>query len=453
MATERLLQLRRLAELKGVKPDVPDAAIEPERDLAAQSRMIPRQTDPASMPEFNARDFPEQLGGDVTDVAAKVPGLRKIAPELGYGANVAAQYFSGGPLSKAPSAIAKAAPAAKDMGAAASKAIGSMAPKIAPEVSELAQKAHAMGIKIPLDALSDNRILKVIGQAFREVPLSGDMTGANREAFNGAIIKLIGGDEKATKISPQVYDAAMSKSGKTIGDISAKNPIPFDAALAGKLDEHSAHVMGFEPDEGIQRVVNNYIKEIRDAGAAKGQIDGEVMRKIRTQLTSQMRTTSNGDLKHALSELDETLLDSVHAQLTPAERETFDAARTQYAIGKTIEPLIAKAAVKGSGDMSPAAFANQLIATKSGKSMIARGRGGKAGDIAAVGSKFLTEPGSSNTAERGLAYTALGGGGLAGGVPAAAGIWGGANLYNRVGPKVARKLTQSTADKAIGTKP
>lgn len=406
----------------------------------------------ARVAENRAREFSSnttyqprgQAGKDYVENIAGALDKSKLA-----GLNPATAMELSGAIQPAAAAVRQsagnAAQGVKNVaGGAVNAAASTIAPKISPEVASLARKAEKMGIKVPLDALGDNRVIKFLGQAFREVPLSGSMTAENRAAFNRKVMELVGGDAKSGKISPQAFDAAMTKSGKTIGDISAKNPVPLDAKLTTEFEKHALNANNFETSE-VGKIVNSYLRELTESGAAKGQIDGELFRKIRTKLTTQMRSTSNGDLKHALSELDETLLDAVKGQLSPTEIKAFDTARGQYALGKTIEPLIAKAAVKGSGDMSPAAFANQLISTKSGKSMMARGHGGQAGDVAAVGNKFLTEPGSSGTAERSMAYGALGGGGLVGGLPAAATIYGAANLYNRAGPAIARKLTARDA--------
>jgi hypothetical protein len=136
------------------------------------------------------------------------------------------------------------------------------------------------------------------------------------------------------------------------------------------------------------------------------------------------------------------MLDAIEANLSPAELKEFTTARQNYYNGKVIEPLVAKAAVKGGGDMSPAAYANALAGSPSRKTAIAKGRGGEPVDISAVGSKFLTEPGSSNTSEKALAYSLLGGGAGLAAAPGAGGIWSAANLYNRLGPRLAKKIVE-----------
>lgn len=336
---------------------------------------------------------------------------------------------------------AKQSPEAFALKEGAGKVGRAMRPNLDPQVAELAQKAQGMGIKIPPDMLSDNKFLRIIGQASREVPLSGSKVPENRAAFNRAIIKAFGGDERADKISPQVFDQAMKRHGGTIGDISAKNPVPYSPQLAKKLEEHAFNAANFETAD-VAKIIKSYTDEMGGLGRAKGVIDGEALRKLRTKLTQQMRRTNNGDLKHALSELDDTMLDAIQSQLGPQELQAFNQARQFYANGKTVEPLIAKAAAKGQGNMSPAALAGRVTATSAGKSATARGSGGDLADISAVGNRFMTEPPSSLTAERGLTYGILGGLGGAGFanplIPAT--IYGGANLYNRLGPRITRGM-------------
>lgn len=323
---------------------------------------------------------------------------------------------------------------AEGVGSVASKAGAAMKPVIDPDTLALAEKAKAFGIKVAPDMLSNNKFARIAGQASRDVPLSGSQTASNQVAFNKAIIKLIGGDENADKITAPVFSEAMKKSGGTIGSISEKHPIPLSGGLGDNLAAYAQKVSQFDTEE-VGKIINSYIGEIRKAAGPDGVIDGQLFRKIRTQLTTQMRTTSSGDLRNALSELDDHMLDAVTKQLTPEELVQFADARKKYAIGKTVEPLVAKAAVKGNGDMSPAAFANQLVATKAGKNLIAHGRGGDAADLAAAGARFLTEPKSSFTTERGLVYGGLAG--LAKVEPTTAGaLWGGANAYNRFGSKL-----------------
>lgn len=326
------------------------------------------------------------------------------------------------------------------LGQGVSKLGKAFVPKIDPETAKIAKKAANMGIQVPLDMLTDNNVLKVFGRAMREIPLSGSPTSANRTAFNKSILKTIGADEKAEKVTPEVFSAAMNKHGKTIGDISARHDIVVDAALKKQVADHLAELSKETPD--VAGVVKGYITDIQSR-IKNDKIDGETFRKLRSQLTTQMRTTQNGDLRRALSQLDEEMLDAVQKNLSADELKQFNEARQYYANGKQIEPLVAKAAIKGQGDMSPAAYANAQVSNAARKAAVAKGKGGAPADVAQAGSKFLTEPSSSNTAEKGMIYKGLGGG-LAAMHPAVAGgVYSLANLYNRFGPVIAKKLLEN----------
>ncbi len=338
-----------------------------------------------------------------------------------------------------PPVLAPAASAAgKAVGNVARKAGQAMGKGMDPQVAELARKAEAMGIKVTPDMLSDNKFVRLMGQASREVPASGSPVAGNREAFNRMIVKAFGGDDNAKKITPAVFEKAMNTHGETIGDISGKYPIPYNPDLQARFAKHAANAKSFETSD-VAKIINSYTAEIADLGRMKGYIDGIAFRKVRTKLTSQMRRTNNGDLKHALSELDDEMLNAIEAQLSPQDLQSFHQARQYYANGKTVEPLIAKAASKGLGDMSPAALAGRVTASPSGKSAVARGKGGDLADISAVGSRFMTEPKTSMTTERGTAYGILGGSAFADPHITAL-LYALANLYNRAGPSVARGM-------------
>lgn len=357
------------------------------------------------------------LGGKTTDIATKIGLPPKVAAGAGTIANVGAQ------------ALPAIFGGAKGLGSARVPSI----PKPPGMDMTLAQKATEHGIPLRPDMLSKNKFLRMAGEASEQVPLSGGKGEARQVAFNKAIAKTLGAE--GDKITPDVYEKAMNKYGKMIGDISGKNPVPFDAKLKSALESHAANAANVETAD-VAKAINYYVKEIVDQGTAKGQIDGIALRKIRTKLTGQMRRTTNGDLKHALSELDEDLLDSIQGQLSPDELKSFNQARRYYRNGKIIEPLVAK----GTGDISPQALMGRVTSDASGKAAMARGKSGDIGDLARIGQRFLKEPASSGTAERKAVYSGLLGGGALAEPMTAASIYGGANIYNRLSPWLARKM-------------
>ena len=331
--------------------------------------------------------------------------------------------------------------AAAQSGARLSQLAGKVVPKMDPTTARLAAVAQERyGIPLRPDQLYGNKLAKMAGEASEKVPLSGSKADVRQEAFNKAVIGTIGGDPAATKLTPDVFDQAIRRSGQKIGDIAAKTPLMIDQELSNALDSHLANVSKYETSD-VARVITNYIDELRTK-AADGAVPGEAFRKLNTKITSQMRSTSNGDLKHALGELQDDLQDALQRGLSGDDLAALQAARQQYAIAKTIEPLVAKSAT---GDISPAGLMGRVTANNAGKSRMARGTGGEIGDLARIGQRFLKEPASSGTAERGLVY-GLAGGGVVAEPATATGIYTLSNLYNRAGAAAARKLTPNLRD-------
>lgn len=416
--------------------------------LPAQVAGIVDEISGAGRGEDRAREFSENTtwrprteeGREYLSKFGKFLDETKLAglnPAVGIEASVLARparAAMGSAAGRAAEAI-KDSPEAHAIKAGFAKAVTALKPDIDPQTLALGIKAKEMGMAITPDMLTDNKFMRLLGQASRDVPLSGSPTPENRVAFNRAIIDAFGGDTKEKKITPQVYAAAMKEHGGTIGDLSAKYPID-KAALDAKIVEYSNSVRNETP--AVRDVVRGYLSDM-DKADVDGKIDGTAFKNLRGELTTQMRGETDANLKRVMSRLDDVMLDAIQQNLSADELPKFNRARLYYSNGKTVEPLIAKAAVKGRGDMSPAALAGQVTSSGAKKHAVAMGRGGDLADIAAVGSRFMTEPGSSMTSERGLVYGGLGGSAFANPlIPA--GVWGGANLYNRLGPSFSNML-------------
>lgn len=329
---------------------------------------------------------------------------------------------------------AKAAPAMQRVGAAAEEtAAADRAPAAVkmsdPEKSALARKALDYGIDLRPDMLSDNKFMRMIGEAFDKIPLAGSKAEQRQVAFNRGLLNLIGGDADAKRITPAVFDRAITKSGQKIGGISEKAPVNVDSTAL----ERNIHETAAFATEDVAKVVKSYVDEI-NAKAQGGTIDGRAFREINTKLGKQIRR-SEGDMQFHLDALQESLEDMLAGSRTGEELQELQAARKQYAIAKTLEPMVAKSKY---GDMSPGGLMNAVTSTKDKKSMMARGRGGELGDLARIGQAFLKEPDTSNTAERAITYGLIGGAAVE--PTTAASIYGAANLYNRLGPRIARRM-------------
>lgn len=325
---------------------------------------------------------------------------------------------------------------AKAAGSAAAKAL----PAVDQETAQLAREAHAMGFRLTPDQVMGGKYAKAIGEAAASVPMSGSNWKANREIFTNRVADLAG--VEGGKMTRKAVDAAYNKWGKQeIGGINAKYPVPIDRSAIQALRSNAA---GELPE--VASVVNHYTDLVQKK-AVNGVLPGTVFRKINTDLGNRIRTTSNGDLKNALGNLQEDLMDRQRAAITdPADQARLDTARRHYAILKTVEPLAAKSPT---GEIAPSSLLGVLTATKAGKARVARGAAGDLGKLADIGQRFLKEPPSSGTAERRFAQGipaavgGLAGAGAAGAPGALAGLgtaYLGANLYNRFGPSLTERM-------------
>jgi hypothetical protein len=356
--------------------------------------------------------------------------LGGLAPEMGMAPKLASEARIAAPA--IPGQVARmASEAPGQIGRSIDKVGKALTPTIAPETLDLARKAQAAGIPLRPDMLTNSRIMRMVGDTLEQVPLSGNKGAARQSEFNRAAAETIGADTTTGKITPDVFLKAINENGEKIGELSEKYSIPANAKLNSDLDG-IVHNAEFETAD-TARPVMKYVNEIKSKMNSDGVIDGTTFRKIRTQLTAQMRRSQNADVTHALSEIDDVMLDHIQAQLKPEELEDFNKARMQYRNAKVLEPIVAK----GDGNISPGALMARVTATGQGKAQMAKGTGGDLGDLARIGQKFLNEP----PTQKQMAYGVLGE--LGTGIIApgkTAGVVGAANAYNRAAPWLANKM-------------
>jgi hypothetical protein len=412
---------------------------------------------PLAIPFSKAKDAKalEEEGGKLAEALTYQPRTQTGQELLGTVGNaINNSGIIGLPIGPEMMAATRmAAPAARQAGAAVKAATApevfmaknaarkiasiSMLPKVNQETAQLASRAQQFGMKLTPDMLSGNKIARITGEAAAKVPFSGAPGEANQVAFNRSLIKMIGGDEAAHAMTPDIFGDALLSNGEKIGEISGRTHIPMNDSFAQALANHVDEAAKFQT-EGNANILNSYVRELQNKAAQNGGvIDGTAFRTLNSKIGRQIRGTTDGDLKNTLGDLQGSMFDALQANIAhPDDLAALMDARRKYAIAKTIEPLVAKSPT---GDISPAGLMGRVTADGSGKTRMATGNGGDLGDLARVGQRFLKEPGSSNTAERGLAYTIMGGGALAN-LPVTAGVVTGANLYNRLSPLLANRI-------------
>lgn len=312
-------------------------------------------------------------------------------------------------------------------------------PKMEPGRAALAQKAVGADIPLNLHQLTENKFARLIGEAAENIPYSGSKRKQRQQKFNNGITRAIDPESKATSLTPEVFEAAMEKAGETIGAVAERTPVPVETF--GNLTEVARRET---PD--VQGVVGTYVADLLQmADEGGGVVSGTRLRKLRSEIGRQARSTPNGDLRRTLGDLTKRIDDAVTEHAPEADIAALADARRRYAIGSTVLPLVAKSA---NGDISPAALLGQVTRDNAGKQRMARGRGGELGEYARIGQQFLKEQATSNTAERNLVYRGLTDAVTAG---KAATAYPFALAYNLLGPRVAKLILDRQAKRGAPT--
>lgn len=302
-----------------------------------------------------------------------------------------------------------------------------------PELAKVAQTAS--DLKYPIDVRPDQvvkgaKFSKLAGQAASDYPLAGSKKTSNIENFTKNVIDQLNPESEETRLTPDVYAEAMDRSGKGIGDIAARTPVP-------EADISFTELQGTlrKATEDNQRIVNAYVDDVKNAaGENGGVVDGTRLKEINSEIGQQARANAGNDLGRHLNDLQDVIQGAVEKNASPADVQPLRDFRRQYAYGKMLEPDVAKTI---DGLMDPSALMATVTRTKAGKNYMAKAAGGPIGDLAKVG-KLIAEPKSSGTAERSLLYgmakdTGKAVAGVLGGHPASL-------LYNKLGPKVTRAV-------------
>lgn len=307
-----------------------------------------------------------------------------------------------------------------------------------PELAKVAQLAGEQ--KYPIDVRPDQivegaKFTKLAGQAASDVPLSGSKKSSNQVAFTRNLIDMLNPEETtADRLTPDVFDKAMTRSGEGIGEITARTPVPESDITHGIESVRNSLSKATEDN---RRIVTEYLNDIQNAAAENdGVLDGTRLKEINSEIGKQARSNADNDLGRYLNNLQDVIQDSVERNAKPEDIQPLRDFRRQYAYGKMVEPLVAKTI---DGKVSPVGLMARVTATKQGKHYMARSMGGPIGDLAKVG-QLIKEPSSSGTAERGLVYGGLLGGGAYVEPHTAAAAYGGAAAYNTLGPKLTRAL-------------
>lgn len=287
------------------------------------------------------------------------------------------------------------------------------------QTAALAARAQELGIPLKVSQVADSRFGKTLDSVARGVPFSGagKFNEAQQVAFNRAVGRTIG--EDVDKITPEVFDRAMTRVGGEYDRLAEATKIPLGPDLGRAITAIADEARDFLGPQAQKQVLN--VKQRLVDQSVNGVLPGQAFQSIDSALGKV--AGAGGENAYILGKLQETLRDAAEASLSPEDAQALAMARQQYRDLKTIEPLVASTGA-ASGNISPAALQGRVTATKAGKASMARGSRGDLGDLAAVGQRFIKEPPNSFTADRQQARDVLktvGGAILGGGVGSAFG--------------------------------
>jgi hypothetical protein len=243
----------------------------------------------------------------------------------------------------------------------------------------------------------------------RDLP-GGSMSprAAQQELFNEQVMRA--GGVASKEITPEVLESGFKQIGSDIGGVMKGRVFDFDAQYAKEIKDIADDVAG---NLGLD-VKPAFKTQVKKLQSLSGQVSGEDVQKIRTDLLEQIRQkAADQTLVGGLKRLRNVLDDAAEKSLPRADAVRLKELRGQYKNLNRIEEAFDRGgALAASGGISPVAL-RQTVRRGATKDLETLARGG---DV------FLRELPQSGTAPRQNVYNMLtgaaGGAGLiAGGLP------------------------------------
>jgi hypothetical protein len=275
------------------------------------------------------------------------------------------------------------------------------------DVAQLAQLGRdTYNIPITGPQMSGNRLIKTTDSALKSIPFSGHAGGDAevQSAVNAAVGRTFG--EDATKLTPDVLGRARARIGGVLQDVESRNPVSFDQQTLNDLAdiESNAHSSLTAPEyDVVRRQLNGIIRNLKPGDTVTGTTYGNLMHKGSPLDAAANSANPNiagfaGDIKHALR-------GSLERSLSGADAASYRQARTQWKNLKTIEPLTQSADVVGGatpsmGDVNPNLLRGAVNRAYPNAPYAPRGSI-PLNDISDIAQRFLKEPPTSHTSERG----------------------------------------------------
>lgn len=259
--------------------------------------------------------------------------------------------------------------------------------------SELARRALALGAPIGIADLSNNSVVRGVRSILNNSLFTGGIGRAQNEAkqgwFNQMVGKTFGTD--ATRLTPEVMDAAKNRLGSEFDRIWGNNNLVIDEQLLSKLSVLRKNADLLPPGEGKRMLshlddLEGRIVQGTDGGMV---IPGDVANRFQSSLR-QTSEGAEGYLKNDLVDLRQSVIGAFNRSVSPQDVAALTENRVRHKAMKMVEQLLQKTGNSVPehipGDVSPALL-SQAVSSSS--------KGGMTGspltEVAQIGQRFFVD--------------------------------------------------------------
>ena len=335
-------------------------------------------------------EYWDQFRGSYPDVARNLEAVGNIAGAVPLGGATAAV---GGEV------IAPAArQAVKQTGKGLMKGAVKALPKASDEMIDVGRLAQKYDIPVSVTEITGSPALINVQKLSKEFPLSGENAFRAKQMtkFNKAIFETVG--EDAHKFTPMAMDKAFTNVGRKFENFGKGKTFTFDDDFIRGLSTVKDEVRSSFGKDVADDFWNEARKLLGQSDDMRG-IKGEVLNKERSRI-NRLARKAEPSRADAYRDLENYIIEKMSA--SPEATKELIKAKGEYKNLLVIEPLAAKA--KG-GNINPTLLSNR-VSKIYGRSFV-RGKAGKIGELARIGSELLNIPGGSDTAQKFLTGGAL----------------------------------------------
>jgi hypothetical protein len=292
-------------------------------------------------------------------------------------------------------AVKAGATAAKTVADKAGDVASALTPQVNEGLRDTAIMARKYNIPLSYDQITDSKAIKNAQKVSQELPLSGQAAFREKQlsAWNRQVLKTVGIDgDKFTKAN---MDKAFNDVGSEFDSFGKGQTYNLNHGFLEDINKIRSDAASTASKDSIGNF-DATVKKVQENADAEGNIPGQKLNALRSQINALARKASNPDTQTLLHDLENSIIDTITTN-DPKQAAALSAAKQKYKNLLVIEPLAAKAKA---GNISPALL-NDRVFRVYGRSHV-RGSAGEIGDLAQIGHELLPELGGSDTVQKSI---------------------------------------------------